>query len=298
MRGVAHDPVFRAKVMAQHEAGVPLVVLSDHYGIARPVLSRWWKRYQADDVAGLQPRSRRPHRSPTAHDEHVLEAIDSAREFGWGVGRIAHELGLGHGTVQRALERSGRNRFPSPPRKPVRRYEKTRPGELLHLDYKYLPSLNGRAEFEYVAVDDFSREAVARIAGERSTCAATAFLEHVLTQLPYRVEAVMTDNDLLFTMRYAYYAQRVTRFQQALRSAGIRHQLIRPRSPASNGKVERLIKTIDDECFRIVQPRSSRARIGALRLFVDYYNHARPHQSLGGISPVARRQAYFEVARA
>jgi transposase InsO family protein len=283
--------------MAQHEAGVPLVVLSDQYGIARPVLSRWWQRYQAADVAGLQPRSRRPHRSPTAHDGHVLGAIDSAREFGWGVGRIAHELGLGHGTVQRALERSGRNRLPSPPRKPVRRYEKTRPGELLHLDYKYLPCLNGGAEFEYVAVDDFSREAVARIAGERSTRAATAFLEHVLTQLPYPVEAVMTDNDLLFTMRYAYYAQRVTRFQQALRSAGIRHQLIRPRSPASNGKVERLIKTIDDECFRVVQPRSSRARIGALRLFVDYYNHARPHQSLGGLSPVARRQAYFELAR-
>lgn len=297
MRGVAHDPVFRAKLMAQHEAGVPLVVLSDQHGIARPVLSRWWKRYQAADLAGLQPRSRRPHRSPTAHDTEVLEAIDSAREFGWGVGRIAHELALGHGTVQRALERSGRNRLPTAPRRPVRRYEKTRPGELLHLDYKYLPTLNGRAEFEYVAVDDFSREAVARIAGDRSTRAATAFLEHVLTQLPYRVEAVMTDNDLLFTMRYAYYAHRVTRFQQALRSAGIRHQLIRPRSPASNGKVERLIKTIDDECFRVVQPRSSRARIGALRLFVDYYNHARPHQSLGGMSPVARRQAYFEVAR-
>jgi len=297
VRGVAHDPVLRAKVMAQHEAGVPLAVLSEQHGIARPVLSRWWKRYQAADLAGLQPQSRRPRQSPTACDRAVHEAIDLARDFGWGVGRIAQELGVGRGTVQRALERSGRNRWPTPPRRPVRRYEKTRPGELVHLDYKYLPALTARAEFEYVAVDDFSREAVARISSDRSTRAATAFLEHVLTQLPYRVDAVMTDNDLLFTMRYAFHADRLTHFQQALRSAGIAHRLIQPRRPASNGKVERMIKTIDDECFRVVQPRSSAARVGALQLFVEYYNHARPHQSLGGISPVARRQGYYQTAR-
>ena len=64
----------------------------------------------------------------------MLEAIDVVRDFGWGVGRIADEVGVGHGTVQRALERSGRNRLPRAPRRKVRRYEKTRPGELLHLD--------------------------------------------------------------------------------------------------------------------------------------------------------------------
>jgi transposase InsO family protein len=298
VRGVAHDPVLRAKLMAQHEAEISLTVLSERHGIARPVLSRWWQRYQARDLAGLQPQSRRPHRSPTRHDPTVDEAIDLARDFGWGVGRIAHELGLGHGTVQRALERSGRQRLPRAPHPPVQRYEKTRPGELLHLDYKYLPSLGARTEFEYAAIDDFSREAVARIAGERSTVAATAFLEHVLTQLPYRVEAVMTDNDLLFTMRYAYYSTRLTRFQQALRSAGIAHRLIKPRTPASNGKVERFIKTIDDECYRVIQPQHPPERVRALRLFMDYYNHARPHQSLGGMSPVERRRDYFETAPA
>jgi transposase InsO family protein len=284
--------------MAQHETGVPLAVLSEQHGIARPVLSRWWKRYQTDDLAGLQPRSRRPHRSPTQHEDAVYAAIDMARDFGWGAGRIAQELGIGHGTVQRTLERTGRNRLPMPPRPPVQRYEKTRPGELVHLDYKYLPTLGSRPEFEYVAVDDFTREAVARIAPERNTRAATAFLEHVLTRLPYRVEAVMTDNDLLFTMRFAFHADRLTRFQQALRSVGIAHRLVRPHTPASNGKVERLIKTIDDECFRVVAPQHAVARRGALRLFMEYYNHARPHQSLGGLTPVQRRQGYFEAARA
>jgi len=298
VRGVAHDPVLRAKLMAQHEAGIPLAVLSERHGIARPVLSRWWARYQVDDLAGLQPRSRRPHRSPTRSTPTVADAIDAVRDFGWGVARIADELGVGHGTVQRALEHSGRNRLPRPSRRPVRRYEKTRPGELLHLDLKYLPQLGARPEFEYAAIDDFSREATATIASERSTVAATRFLEHVLAQLPYKVDAVMTDNDMMFTMRYACYSDRLTRFEQALKSAGIEHRLIRPRSPESNGKVERFIKTIDDECYRIVEPRTSRARIGALRLFLEYYNHSRPHQSLGGATPVTRRDAYFAEARA
>jgi transposase InsO family protein len=178
----------------------------------------------------------------------------------------------------------------------VLRYEKTRPGELVHLDLKYLPALGNRPEFEYAAIDDFSREGMAVIAGERSTLAATRFLEHVLTQLPYRVEAVITDNDMMFTMRYAYYSTRLTRFQQALNSAGIEHRLIGPRSPESDGKVERFIKTIDDECFRIIRPHSSRARVGALKLFLEYYNHARPHQSLDGESPVTRRDAYYAKA--
>lgn len=298
MRGVAHDPVLRAKLMALHEQGVPLVTLSDQYRIARPVLSRWWARYQAEDLAGLQPRSRRPHRSPTRTSVALTHAILGAREFGWGVGRIADETGAGHGTVQRVLTRTGRNRLPTVPRRPVVRYEKTRPGELLHVDLKYLPQLGKWPEFEYAAIDDFTREGAALIAGERSTVAATRFLEHVLAQLPYRVEAVMTDNDMMFTMRYARYSTRLTRFEQALRSAGIEHRLIKPRTPESNGKVERFIKTIDDECYRVVQPQRSSSRVGALRLFLEYYNHARPHQSLGGISPVDRRQGYFETAGA
>jgi transposase InsO family protein len=298
VRGVAHDPVLRAKLMALHEAGIPLSVLSERHGIARPVLSRWWGRYRADELRSLQPRSRRPHRSPTQLPAAVHVAIAGCRDFGWGVQRIADELGLGHGTVQRELERTDRHRLPRPPRRPVQRYEKSRPGELLHLDLKYLPMLGNRPEFEYAAIDDFSREGLAQIARERSTVAATRFLEHVLAQLPYRVEAVMTDNDMMFTMRYAFHSNRLTRFEQALKSAGIEHRLIRPRSPESNGKVERFIKTIDDECFRIAQPRLPRTRVGALKLFLEYYNHARPHQSLGGVSPVTRRDEYFAQAGA
>ena len=214
----------------------------------------------------------------------------------WGVERIADELGSRPWHRATGARAHGTQSLAGAPRRPVQRYEKTRPGELLHLDLKYLPALEYRPEFEYAAIDDFSREGLATIARERSTVAATRFLEHVLAQLPYRVEAVMTDNDMMFTMRYALYSNRLTRFQQALKSAGIEHRLIRPRTPESNGKVERFIKTIDDECFRIIRPQSLAGAHRRAELFLEYYNHARPHQSLGGESPVTRRDAYFAKA--
>jgi len=298
MRGVAHDPVLRAQLMALHECGMSLAELSARHGIARPVLSRWWARYRDGGAAALYPQSRRPQTSPTRLSAAQRYAVLGGRDFGWGAGRIADETGVGHGTVQRLLEATGRQVLPAAPRLPVRRYEKTRPGELLHIDLKYLPQLGTWPEFAFAAVDDFSREAAAQVVGERSTVAATRFLEYVLKQLPYPVEAVMTDNDLMFTMRHAFHGTRVTRFEQALRSAGIKHRLIKPRTPQTNGKVERFIKTIDDECYRVIQPQTSRSRIGALQLFLEYYNYARPHQSLGGLTPVSRRTAYFATAKA
>jgi transposase InsO family protein len=183
-------------------------------------------------------------------------------------------------------------------RRSILRYEKTRPGELLHLDLKYLPDLNNpRPEYEFAAIDDYSREAVAQITADRTSRVATDFLEHVLAKLPYRVEAVMTDNDLVFTMRFAFHRDRQTRFQQACRSLGIQHRLIQPHTPASNGKVERFIKTIDDECYAVHRPRSSKIRRRVLEHFLWHYNHERRHLSLGGLTPVQRREAYFAQAQ-
>lgn len=298
MRGRAYDPVFRARMMTLHEQGTTLSELSADYGVPREVLSRWWQRFQRDEVGALEPQSRRPLHSPTRIGEAAELEILRWRKRGWGAARIAAQLELGQGTVQRVLERVGQNRLPRPARKPPQRYEKQRPGELLHLDIKFLPALrNARWDYEFAAVDDYSREAVAWITTEASSAHATLFLEQLVKTLPYRVEAVMTDNGLAFSMKHACYSQRLTRFQQACRSLGIEHRLLRPYAPECNGKVERFFRTVDEECFYVQRLFTMTARSRALDKFVWYYNHQRPHLSLGGKTPFQRREEFFRSTK-
>jgi transposase InsO family protein len=296
-RGRAYSLDFRIAMMKQHAQGRSWSTLSRETDVPRDVLRRWWQRYAAGGEAALRPRSRRPRRSP----RQVLPATESAilalRTQGLGPARIALQVAPSVSTVYRTLVRHGRNQLHPPIARTVQRYEKSRPGELVHVDLKYLPSLENRAEFEFAAVDDFTREAVVWIAGARTTHNATTFLEHLVDVLPYPIEAVMTDNDLVFTMRFAYYRQRRTRFEDACRRLGICHRRLRPHAPESNGKVERFIKSIDDECLAVYQPQTCAARTGVVREFVWYYNHQRPHLSLAGQTPIQRRHAYLAQLR-
>jgi transposase InsO family protein len=284
-------------MMQLHAHGHSFAALSRVSGVPREVLGRWWQRYEAAGTAGLAPHSRRPHRSPTRIAAWVERTILAKRQAQLGPARIALAVPASASTAYRVLVRHGRQQLhPAPPRV-IHRYEKSRPGELVHVDLKYLPALEDRAEFAFAAVDDFSREAVVWIAAARTTRSATCFLERVLAALPYPVEAVMTDNDLAFTMRFAHYRHRLTRFEQACRSLGIAHRLLRPHAPESNGKVERFIKTVDDECYAVHRPRTCAARVTVVDRFVEYYNYERPHLSLEGLTPVQRRQAYFAQVR-
>jgi transposase InsO family protein len=284
-------------MMKQHAQGRSFSTLSRETDVPRDVLRRWWQRYRTGGEAALRPRSRRPHRSPTQVSAATETAILGWRTQGLGPARIALEVAPSESTVYRTLVRHGRQHLHPPIRRTVRRYEKTRPGELVHVDLKYLPCLENRAEFEFAAIDDFTREAVVWIAGARTTRNATTFLEHLVAVFPFRIEAVMTDNDLVFTMRFAYYRQRRTRFEQACQSLGIAHRRLRPHSPESNGKVERFIKTIDDECLAVHQPQTCAARTHVVGDFVWYYNHRRAHLSLAGQTPVQRREAYLAQVR-
>jgi transposase InsO family protein len=298
MRGVAYSPDFKALLMGLHQHGESLSALSRRHGIAREVLSRWWRDYQAGGLVALQRQSRRPHHSPTKVSQRVVRRVLQLRAARRSAVWIARELDLGYGTVQRLLEVHGVNRLPRPVRPKPKRYEKQRPGELLHIDLKYLPALrNARYDFEFAAVDDFSREAVVSIHTDQTSAAAATFLEHVLATLPYRVEAVLTDNAFAFTMRRAFHADRLTRFQEVCAAHDIRHYLLRPYAPQSNGKVERFFRTVDDECLLVRPLFTFAARSRAVDEFVWFYNHERPHLSLGGLTPVGRRKLYFRQAR-
>lgn len=295
MRGVAYSTGERELLMRMHQQGKSLSALSRETGIARPILSRWWVRFLKGGRAGLEPRSRRPQKCLSQLPAHIEQWVLELRTCGWGPARIALALRIGHSSVHRILLRHGRNRLRQPTPRVFRRYEKSRPGELVHLDLKYLYRWpNSSREYAYAGVDDFSREVVVSVRAHRSSQDAAPFLEEIVTALPYRIEAVMTDNDLIFSMRRAYHAQRQTRFQQCCRSLGIEHWLTSPHRPQTNGKVERFFRTLDEECLRIHDPGSSELRIHDVQEFVWYYNHQRPHLSLQGITPIQRRQAYFQ----
>jgi transposase InsO family protein len=295
MRGVAYPVGERELLMRQHEQGVSFSALSQLAGVRREQLSRWWRRYQQEGRTGLEPRSRRPRHCSEQLSSQVEQEILELRNRGWGPARIALALQIGHSSVHRVLLRHGRNRLRQPSRRTFRRYEKSRPGELLHLDLKYLYRWpNTSREYAYAVIDDFSREAVARVRPNRTSGDAVHFLEEVLSSLPYRIEAIMTDNDLIFTMRHAFHSQRQTRFQQACHSLGIQHWLAQPHHPQSNGKIERFFRTLDEECLLIRNPGCSELRIRDLEEFVWYYNYQRPHLALQDLTPVQRRQAYFQ----
>src|SRR5688572_5731209 len=298
MRGKAIAIHERAYWMARHEAGESLSALSVESGIRREVLSRWWQRYQAAGLPGLTPQSRRPKRTPTAVSRSVVRAVLRQREHARGPAVIATTVPVSISTAYRILVRHERNRLHVPAPREIRRYEKTRPGELVHLDVKFQPALrNARWDFEFGAVDDFTREAVAWIATEQSARTAVEFLRRVLDTLPYRIEAVLTDNAWVFTMQKAFHHVRETPFAALCREAGIRHRLVKPYRPQCNGKVERFFRTVNDECFhrRVLTTFSGRLR--ALDRFVEYYNHDRPHLSLAGQTPVERRLAFFAKAK-
>ena len=294
MRGKAIAIEERAYWMARHEAGESLRALSVVSGLRREVLSRWWRRYQADGLKGLVPRSRRPKRSPTTMPGRVERAVLRQRRKQRGPAVIATAVPVSVSTAYRILVRHGQNRLHVPTPSEVRRYEKSRPGELVHLDVKFLPALrNARWDFEFGAVDDYSREAVAWITTEQSARTAAEFLQRVLTTLPYPVEAVLTDNAWVFTMQQTFHGSRETPFAALCRDAGIRHRLVRPYRPQSNGKIERFFRTVDDECFNRRMLTTFLSRVRALERFVEFYNAKRPHLSLGGQTPLARRLAFF-----
>lgn len=176
----------------------------------------------------------------------------------------------------------------------LNRYEKDAPGELVHFDTKKLPVMYGEAivaprEWLHVAVDDFSRFLVADILPDKTSYSSAIFLEEAIQALPFLLEKAYSDNGSEYRGRPDHP------FVQGLRLRGIAQGFTKPHHPYTNGKAERVIKTIMHECFkrsgRQFPSRMHRRRF--LYAFVNWYNTTRPHESLGGIPPLRRLEAFL-----
>jgi transposase InsO family protein len=216
------------------------------------------------------------------------------------VAKIVARLGLARSTAARLLARAGMGRLARlDPPEPVRRYQRARPGVLIHLDIKKLGRFDRPGhrvtgtrtgcrnrgagwDFVHVAVDDTTRLAYVEVLGDERRNTATAFLLRALRWFRahgIRNARVMTDGGSAYRSR---------RFAKAPRWLGIRHIFTRPCTPKTNGKADRFIQTLLREwAYGLAHP-TSQARSAHLPGWIDWFNRARPHSALNGLPPLQR----------
>jgi transposase InsO family protein len=254
------------------------------FGISRPTLRKWLRRYDAEGKAGLRERSRRPRRSPARKvgpaEEELILGLRRDRRL--GVKRLRVELRRLHGlrlspsVIHKVLVRHDLGALPRRARRrhKPKRYSRPVPGDRVQIDNcKIRPGL-----WQFTAIDDCSRYLVVGLARRPSAAAALAFLEQVLDEVPFPIQRVQTDRGAEF------FAEKV---QRRLMAETIRFRPIPPRSPHLNGKVERAQRTVLEEFWASIDTRAP--GIGdQLAVWVHHYNWDRAHEALGGLCPIDR----------
>ena len=293
----------RRMVACVVEDGWSVAAAAERFQVDPKTVRKWRDRWIAGGEAGLRDRSSRPRSCPWRTPEAKRsEVIELRRRRRWGADHIAHETGLAASTVQNILNAAGLGRLDrgdraAAPRPAVRRYQRERPGELVHVDVKKLAGipdgggwwLHGKGNappragvgYRYIhtAIDDRTRIAYSEIHGDEQGATAAGFWRRAcrhFAALGVTVEEVLTDNG-------PCYCSRV--WAQALRAAGATHRRTRPFRPQTNGKVERFHRILLEEWAYIQPWHSETQRHDAYRGFLHYYNHHRSHGALGWATP-------------
>jgi len=272
---------------------------------------KWVSRYRASSESGLLDLSSAPQLVANRTDEQRIQAIAALRRLRFTGPEIAELLGMALSTVSGILTRIGMGRLGRLGLEPAERYERERPGELIHIDVKKLGRIergagkrmtgginrNGRRrrtdadgirrlvtgwEYVHVAIDDCTRLAYAEVLGDEKASTAIAFLGRALAfydRHGITVERVMTDNGSAY--RSAIHAL-------ACRALGIRHLRTRAYRPQTNGKAERFIRTMLAGWAYGAIYATSQERTAALDGWLWRYNHHRRHQALGRQTPITR----------
>lgn len=283
--------------------GYTIARAAEAQGVSRQTATKWLRRYRTEGIAGLADRSSRPRRSPRRLDQGAEHAILAARQASrYGPHRLAPLTGRSRSTCYAVLRRHGLSRLADADRvtaAPVR-YVACHPGALLHEDHKKLGRVRAGGGHRFIGrelgfdrglrvgydhlevfVDDASRLAHVVVVPDERPASVVAALEQALAWFAgrgVRIERVLTDNGSPYVSRA--YATTVERL-------GIRHKRTRPYRPQTNGKAERFIKTLLAEWAYGRRYGSNAERLEALPIWLDFYNHERPHTALAGSTPHA-----------
>jgi transposase InsO family protein len=290
--------------------GWTLAAAAEAAGVSVRCARKWAGRYRLEGESGLADRSSAPRRVVNRTAPERLEVIARLRRLRFTAAEIAETLAMALSTVSGILTRSGMGRLGRLGLEPARRYERSRPGELVHVDVKKLGRIVGGAgwrvrggaqhynrtftdedghrrttvgyEFVHVAVDDYSRLAYAEVLSDEKAATAVGFLRRAVAfyaRHGIRVERVLSDNGS---------AYRATIHALACTAPHIRHLRTRPYRPQTNGKAERFIRTLLEGWAYGAIYRSSTERTAALDGWLWHYNHQRRHSAIGRQPPVSR----------
>ena len=303
----------RRLIVQRHQEGWKKAHIAAAMGVSRKCVTTWVDRYAAEGEDGLLTRSSRPHSMPTRTSAQVeAEVLQARRVHREGPDLLGPRVGVPARTVSRILARHGVPRLAvcdpmtgeviRSSKTTAVRYERERPGELVHVDVKKLGKIpdgggwraHGRSEqvrgrgngydFVHSMVDDHSRLAYSEIHDDEKTGTCAAFLTRAAAYFAehgiVRIERVMTDNAMAYRHGQA--------FIDAVAALGARQKFIRPHCPWQNGKVERFNRTLQAEwAYRHVFT-SNQARRDALDPWLTTYNTHRRHSALGGLPPTSR----------
>ena len=277
-------------------------------GVCPKTARKWIGRFKTEGRAGLMDRSSRPRRLYRPTPEAVIRQIEWLRQRRTGQ-QIAVEVGVSPATISRVLKHLGLNRIAAlEPAEPILRYERAKPGELIHIDIKKLGRFDqvghritgdrarqssrrgirqGKTwgagwEFVHVAIDDNSRIAFAKVMPNEKKRSATAFLRAAVAyyaSLGVKIQRVMSDNGAC----YKSFA-----FRRACKQLGLRHIRTRPYTPRTNGKAERFIQTSLREWAYARAYQSSNQRRSFLPDWLHSYNWHRPHAGIDDKVPISR----------
>jgi transposase InsO family protein len=293
-------PMGRALMAHRIEQGWPAKAAAEAAGVSTVTAYKWRRRHRLGGERRHHDRSSAPRRCPRRTPEPRVAEIERLRRQRMSGPAIAQALGMAVSTVGAVLRRLGLGKLANlDPKPPVIRYERSAPGEMIHLDIKKLgrfdieghritgdrrkgSSRGAGWDFLHVCVDDASRLAYTEILPSERKEDTTAFLQRALAWLARHgvsVERVMTDNGS---------AYRSGLFRQAVANAGARHVRTRPYTPRTNGKAERFIQTSLREWAYARPYASSDQRARAIRPWTDSYNLTRPHAGIKGLTPWQR----------
>jgi transposase InsO family protein len=291
-------------------AGWSLSAAAEAAGISERTACKWLVRFRSEGDAGLLDRSSAPAVVANRTDERRIEAIAALRRLRLTGAEIAEALGMALSTVSGVLTRIGMGKLGRLGLEPAQRYERQRPGELIHIDVKKLGRIHDGAghrvtgrrgrytgmrtdaegkrrqvvgwEYVHIAIDDATRLAYVEVLADEKAVTAIGFLRRAVKHFAsygITVEALITDNGSPY---------RSTVHAIACRALAIRHLRTRPYRPQTNGKAERFIRTMLGGWAYGAIYRNSAERNAALAGWLDFYNRRRPHGALSHKPPIAR----------